>query len=134
MKKTTLLILLFSTCILVFTNCRKDDSFLEQIEGSYNVDEECASAFFDYTFSITSTSGGSDRVLLANYGNFGVAISGTLTDNFIKIDDQTFTFGNQQVSVFNGLGEFEGNVFTSNYAYRIDGGEPELCTFTATKI
>ncbi len=133
MEKTTLLVLLLSSCILVFTNCRKD-SILEQIEGSYNVDEECASAVFDYTLSITSTSGGADRILIANYGDFGVAISGTLTDRFIEIDDQTFTFGNQQVRIFNALGEVDGNVFTSNYAYSIDGGAPELCTFTATKI
>lgn len=132
----SLLKILSLACLLVFSSCGKDDedTFVEQIEGSYLVDEECSSAFFEYTLSIASASGGGDRIVIANFGDFGVSISGTVTNKFIEIDDQTFTVDNQQVSIFNGLGEIQGTVFTSNYAYSIDGGETELCTFTASKI
>ena len=120
--------------VIFSSSCSDDKNIVEEISGSYNVDEECSSAFFDYVISITGASGGSDRIVIANYGDFGVAVTATVNGNFIEIDDQTFNIDNQSVNIFNGLGEISGNTFTSNYAYSLDGGESELCTFSATKI
>ena len=97
----------------------------------YNVTESCPSGNFSYQSTISTSSAGADRVIVSNFGGYGVSVSGTVSGSSLSIP-------NQQVDVqgtaatFSGSGQLSGNILTVTYTVS-SGSNSETCTQTCTK-
>ncbi len=104
------------------------DKFLSQ----YNVAESCPSGNFTYTVNIVPSTTAADGVVINNFAELGVAISGTVSGSSLSIPNQNVTVQGLAVSI-NGTGALNGTLLIINYTYNFAGGG-ETCTKNCTKL
>jgi hypothetical protein len=103
------------------------DKFLAQ----YTVAENCPSGNYTYDINVVSGSSSDDAVVLNNFGDFGVAINGTVNGTALTIPNQNITAQGIAISI-NGTGNISNNLLIINYSYNFAGGG-ETCSMNCTK-
>lgn len=119
-------------------DARRDDGscipVIDKFLGTYSVEEECSSDFYNYTMSITGSSSDDFGLVIANFGDFQQPVTARVDGDFISIPDQSFSNNNGSINITNGLGELQGSTLTITYSYTIDGSATEICAKTCLKI
>jgi hypothetical protein len=100
--------------------------------STYNVTESCPSGNFNYQITITTSSAGVDRVIINNFGGYGVSVSGTISGSSINIPTQQVDVQGT-AATFSGGGQLNGNIMTITYTIS-SGSISETCTKTCTKL
>jgi hypothetical protein len=96
------------------------------------VTESCPSGNFTYQITITTSSAGVDRVIINNFGGYGVSVSGTVSGSSISIPTQQVDVQGT-AGTFSGSGQLSGNIMTITYTIS-SGSSSETCTKTCTKL
>ncbi len=132
--KISLTSILFPILLLGFavttTNCKKDDApARDAFFSTYTVNENCAGTADAYTMQITTSSAGSNAVIISNLWNNGDQISGTVNGTTITIPNQTvFT------TTYSGSGQLSGNILTLSFSITdLTIGVVQQCTATCAK-
>jgi len=99
--------------------------------STYNVTEACTSGNFNYQITITTSSAGVNRVIINNFGGYGVSVVGSVSGSSLTISNQQFDLqGN--AATFSGSGQLNGLILTISYTIS-SGSSSETCTKTCTK-
>lgn len=95
--------------------------------ATYNVSESCTSGNYTYTISIQNSTQAVTSVIVSNFGDYGVNLTGTVNSNNV-------TFANQTVDglTFSASGQLSGNILTITYNVS-DGQAQDDCVMTCTK-
>lgn len=97
----------------------------------YNVTESCPTGNFSYQSTISTSSAATNRVIISNFGGWGVSV-------YANVSGSSMNVPNQQVDVqgtaatFSGNGQLNGNILTITYTIS-SGSSSETCTQTASK-
>jgi len=109
-------------------SCTYDrDAFI----GSFSSQEACNSGNFSYTMTIANSSTSKAAIILNNLGDFGQAVTGTVTGTSLTIASQTITVQGTAVTI-SGTGALNGNTLTINYTASV-AGVADSCTITAIR-
>ena len=97
--------------------------------ATYNVNESCTSGNFTYSITVTSSSTNISSIIITNFGDYTVNVTGTVNENgtSITIPNQTVGGGN-----FSGSGQINGDILTITYTVTA-GTSTDTCTMTCTK-
>ncbi|MCB0767818.1 MAG: calcium-binding EGF-like domain-containing protein [Flavobacteriales bacterium] len=99
--------------------------------GTYNVTEACPSGNFSYQITVTTSSAAVNRVIINNFGGYGVSVAGSVSGSSLTIANQQIDVGGTQ-GTFSGSGQLSGNILTITYTVS-SGANSETCTKTCTK-
>lgn len=127
-----LIALLFATALLA-PGCKKDkeDERL-QFLGTYSVVENCPSfGVNNFDMTVTSSATAENAVVISNFGDFGVSVTGTVSGNNLTIPLQTLTAQGAALNV-SGSGTINGLSLTISYTFSL-GSQGESCSMTCTK-
>ena len=112
------------------TNAEEDDGSCtyarEKFLGSYDVNENCTSGNDNYAITITSSTTGSDKIVISNFYNSQQSVSATVNGSNINFND---TKGGINYS---GSGSISGSTLTIIFTASA-GGATDNCTATAIK-
>lgn len=95
--------------------------------GTYNVTEACTSGNYTYSISATTSATGITSIIISNFGDYGVNVTGTVSGSNLTIANQTVGGG-----TFSGSGQISGNILTITYNVTA-GTSTDDCTMTCTK-
>lgn len=95
--------------------------------STYSVSESCTSGNYTYSITITNSSTDVTKVIIGNFGDFGVDIVATVSGSGLTIANQTVGGG-----TFSGSGQLSGNILTLTYTVTA-GTDSDSCTMTCTK-
>lgn len=97
--------------------------------ATYNVNESCSSGNFTYSITVTTSSTGISSIIITNFGDYTVNVTGTVNENGTSI-----TIPNQTVGggTFSGSGQISGDILTITYTVTA-GSSTDTCTMTCTK-
>ena len=132
-------ILLFSLSTLLFMSfliapgCKKDkeDDRL-QFLGTYSVVENCPSfGVNNFEMAITTSASSENSVIISNFGDFTVSVTGTVSGNNLTIPQQTQTVQGTALNV-SGSGTINGLSLTISYTFSL-GSQGESCSMVCTK-
>lgn len=99
--------------------------------STYNVTEACPTGNFNYQITITTSSTGVDRVIINNFGGYGVSVPGSASGSSLTIPNQQVDLQGT-AATFSGSGQLNGNILTISYTIS-SGSSSETCTKTCTK-
>lgn len=95
--------------------------------GTYNVSESCTSGNYTYSITVSTSSSGVTSVIISNFGDYNVNVTGTVSGNALTIASQSVGGGQ-----FQGSGQISGNILTISYTVTA-GTSTDSCTMTCTK-
>ena len=95
--------------------------------ATYNVSEACTSGNYTYSSSVQTSTTAVTSVLITNFGDYGVNVTGTISGNNVTIANQTV-----DGLTFSGSGQISGTILTITYNVS-DGQATDDCTMTCTK-
>lgn len=106
-------------------NCETEER--AEFLASYSVSESCTSGNYTYNITVSTSSTGVNKIVVQNFGDYGVDIVGTVEGNSV-------TFASQQAGggSFQGSGQISGNILTITYSVTA-GTSTDDCTMTCTK-
>lgn len=95
--------------------------------AGYSVSESCTSGNYTYSVTVTTSTTGVDKIIVTNFGDYGIDVVGT-------VDGSSVTFANQTLSglTLSGSGQLSGNILTITYTIS-QGSATDSCTMTCTK-
>jgi len=109
-------------------SCTYDrDAFI----GSYSATENCQSGTGTFALTVAIGSANTATILLNNFGDFGQAVSGTVSGTSVTIASQQINVGGTAITI-SGNGALNGSTLTINYTASV-GGASDSCTITAIK-
>jgi len=103
-----------------------------KLRSTYNVNESCPSGNFTYQITISNSSTGADKVLISNFGGYGVSVTATASGNSLNVATQQVDISGNSAT-FSGSGQLSGNILTLSYTIS-GGGSSESCTMNCTKV
>ena len=87
---------------------------------------------FTYQITISNSSTGADKVLISNFGGYGVSVTATASGNSLNVATQQVDISGNSAT-FSGSGQLSGNILTLSYTIS-GGGSSESCTMNCTKV
>ena len=96
--------------------------------ASYTVSESCTSGNYTYNVTVSTSATGMDKVVVQNFGDYGVDLVGT-------VDGNSVTFASQSggsTATFSGSGQIAGTILSITYTVT-DGTDSDSCIMTCTK-
>ena len=118
---------LLSVPLLLSLGCKKEDTpARDKFLGSYNVNDVCDSGNWNYSSTITASSGNEDAIIIGNFGDFGVNVRAIVSDANINFNDT------QDGINFSGSGNLSGNTLSIIYTAS-EAGLTDNCTATCIK-
>lgn len=118
-------------CAAGYTGENCETEVRAKFRSTYNVNESCPSGNYTYQITISNSSAGVDRLLISNFGGYGVTVSATASGNSLTIATQQVT-APDGTATFSGSGQLSGNILT--ISYNVSGDvNPESCTMNCTK-
>ncbi|MBI1289285.1 MAG: hypothetical protein GC178_17090 [Flavobacteriales bacterium] len=95
--------------------------------ASYSVSESCTSGNYTYSVTVTTSSTDVTKIIIGNFGDYGVDVVATVSGSSLTIANQTVGGG-----TFSGSGQLSGNILTVTYTVTA-GTDTDSCTMTCTK-
>jgi hypothetical protein len=95
--------------------------------GTYNVSESCTSGNYTYSVTVSTSSSSVASIIISNFGDYGVNVTGTVSGSAVTIASQSVGGGQ-----FQGSGQISGNIMTITYTVTA-GTSTDSCTMTCTK-
>lgn len=95
--------------------------------GTYNVTEVCSSGNYAYSITVTTSGAGISSIIVTNFGDYNINLSGTVSGDNVTFASQTIGGG-----TFSGVGRIYGNILTITYNVT-SGTASDNCTMTCTK-
>ncbi|MFN4124072.1 MAG: hypothetical protein ACK4GL_12310 [Flavobacteriales bacterium] len=109
-------------------SCTYDrDAFI----GTYNATENCQSGTGTFTMTIAASSANTVSILLNNFGDFGQAVTGTVSGTSLTVASQQINVQGTAITI-SGSGALNGSTLTINYTAAV-GGASDSCVITAIK-
>lgn len=107
------------------TNCDTEER--AQFLANYSVSESCTSGNYTYSIEVGTSSTDVTKVIISNFGDYGVDVVATVNGSSLTIANQTVGGG-----TFSGSGQLSGNILTITYSVTA-GTSTDSCTMTCTK-
>ena len=98
-----------------------------KFEGNFEIEEECPIDDYFYDMAIRASFNDPFEIVLNNFADLNISVSGFVDGYFFEIPDQFFIIGGDEINILNGVGELRGNDIIITYVYGENGIPIEVC-------